>query len=228
MILAIIIDLFLLGIIAYGIYYGVKKGFVKLAEKPVKTVASLVLAYTCCGGFGAWIVAPLIRAPITGYIGDFLYNNIPNVTPGTAVEDLPTLLKIAAAAFNINITPTQDAGVSYVDTLISTLAEPVVGFIAVIIAAIALFFIGKLLFTLAFYLLNKFCSAGLLGKINKVLGIVFGTFMFVLTSWGAAVFISVIFHLPLFDGVEFISGFEGGFVYRFFNAFNPVVLLLSF
>lgn len=228
MILSIIIDLILLGIIAYGIYYGIKKGFVKIAEKPVKTVASLVLAYTCCKGFGSLIVAPLIRGPITGYIGDFMYRNMPNITPGTAIDDLPTLLKIAAAAFNINVTPGADAGVAYVDTLVATLAEPVVGFISVIIAAIALFFIGKLLFTLAFYLLNKFCNEGLLGKINKILGIVFGTFMFVLTSWGVAVFISVVFHLPMFNGVELISGFNGGLVYRFFNAFNPIVLLLSF
>ena len=87
MILSIIVDLLLLGIIAYGIYYGIKKGFVKLAERPVKTVASLVLAYTCCGGFGALIVSPLIRGPITGYIGDFLYKN-KNVGEGLAPSEI--------------------------------------------------------------------------------------------------------------------------------------------
>ena len=228
MFLAIVVDLILIGIIAYGIYYGIKKGFVSIASKPIKTVASIVLAYTCCSGFGQWVIAPLIRAPITGYISDFMYRNMPGVSPESAATELPTLLKIAAAAFNIEIATEEQSGASYLETLVGTLAEPVVGFISVILAAIALFFIGKLLFTLAFYLLNKFCNEGLLGKINKILGIVFGAFMFVLTSWGIAVAISVFAHLPIFNSVEFISGFEGGLLYRFFNAFNPIELLLSF
>ena len=228
MVLAILVDLLLLGIIAYGVYYGIKIGFVKMAEKPMKNVLSLVLAYTCSRSFGAWIIAPLVRGPITGYIGDFLYKNVPNITPETAAEDLPTILKMAAAAFDIEISNGAESGKTYLDTLISTLAEPVVGFVSVIIGAIALFFIVKLLFTLGFYLLNKFCNKGLLGKINKVLGIIFGVFMFILTSWGVAVLISIIFHLPMFDGVELISEFKGGLAYRFFNTFNPIELMLRF
>lgn len=228
MILAVAIDLLLLGIIAYGVYYGIKKGFVKIAEKPMKTSLSLILAYTCCRGFGMWVIAPLVRGPITGYISDFMYRNMPNVTPETAAEDLPTLLKMAAAAFDIEISSAAASGKSYIDTLITTLAEPVVGFVAVVVGAIALFFIGKLLFTLAFYLLNKFCSKGLLGKINKILGIIFGIFMFILTSWGVAVAISILFNLPMFSDFELLSEFRGGLLYRFFNTFNPIELMLRF
>lgn len=224
--LAILIDLILLGIIAYGVYIGIKKGFVKIIGKPVKTIASLVLAYTCCSWFGQLVIAPLINAPISGYVSDFMYKNLPNISPEMGVEELPTLIKMAIAAFNVdlNVAP----GESYIDGIVGLVASPVVNLISVVLGFIALFFIGKLLFAFAFYLLNKFCSSGLLGKVNKALGMVFGIFMYVFASWSLAVLLSIVFHLPAFDGVELISGFEGGWIYRFFNALNPIVLLLSF
>lgn len=225
-VLAILIDLILLGIVAYGVYMGVKKGFVKIIGKPVKTIASLILAYTCCSWFGKLLIAPLINAPISGYVSDFIYKNLPNISPETSIEELPTLIKMAIAAFNVDLTAAP--GESYIDSVVGLISSPVVNLISIVLGFVALFFIGKLLFAFAFYLLNKFCSAGLLGKVNKILGMVFGILMFVFASWGVAVLLSIIFHLPVFDGVRLISEFEGGFVYRFFNTFNPIVLLLSF
>ncbi len=227
MLLAIIIDLVLAAIIGFGIFYGVKKGFVRMAAKPFKTVFAIILAYTCCSWFADLIVAPIIGAPIKGYISDFLNTNLPNITPTTAPEDLPTLLKMAAGLAGIKFSDTGD-GADYVNVLINNLSDPIVGIIAVVISAIALFFIGKLIFSGALFLLDKFCNAGLLGKINKILGIVFGSFVFILISWGIAVLLSVIFHLPVFESNELIWGFEGGLLYRFFNYMNPIVLLLSF
>ena len=228
MILAIFIDLLLLGVIAFGVYYGITKGFVSMAVKPFKTAASIAFAYVCCPWFADLIVAPIIKAPITGYVSDFMYKNMSGVTPETAAGELPTLLKMAAAAFNVNITDGAMSSENYLDTLVNTVTTPVVNVIAIVVSAIALFFIGRLLFNLAFFLLNKFCNAGLLGKINKTLGMIFGIFIFVLISWGLAVVLSLIFNLPVFDGNEMISSFEGFILYRFFNAFNPLELLLSF
>ena len=227
MLLAIIVDLVLLGIIGLGVYYGISKGFVTMAAKPFKTFFALIVAYTCSSWFAKLIVVPIVRAPITGYVSDFLYKNIPNVSPDTAAEELPTLLKMAAAAFGVNYQGEID-GKSYLDTLCTTLSAPVVNLVSIIISAIALFFIGKLLFSLALFLLNKFCENGVLEKVNKVLGIVFGSFIFVIVAWAIAVLLSVIFHLPAFDSNEAVSGFEGFLVYRLLNAFNPIVILLSF
>ncbi len=228
MILAIFVDLLLLGIIAFGVYYGVTKGFVSMAVRPFKTVASLAFAYFCCPWFSDLVVAPIIRAPITGYVSDFMYKNMSGVTPETAAGELPTLLKMAAAAFNVNIGEGAVSSENYLDALIGTVTDPVVNVISVAISAIVLFLLGRLLFNLAFFLLNKFCNAGLLGKINKTLGMIFGIFIFVLISWGLAVLLSLIFNLSVFDGNELISSFEGFILYKFFNAFNPLELLLSF
>ncbi len=227
MLLAVLIDLVLIGIIGFGIYYGVKKGFVYMAAKPFKIVFAILFAYAFCGLFSNLVVEPIIGAPIKGYISDFLYTNLPNITPTTAPDQLPTLLKMAAGMAGLDFSAAAD-GTNYVDTLVSALSDPVIGFVAVLISAIALFFLGKFVFSISITLLNKFCEAGLLGKINKILGIVFGSFVFILISWGLAVILSVFFHLPIFEGNELIWGFKGGLVFRLFNFMNPIVLLLSF
>ena len=50
-VLAILIDLILLGIVAYGVYIGVKKGFVKIIGKPlISGVACGVVAIACAYG----------------------------------------------------------------------------------------------------------------------------------------------------------------------------------
>ena len=227
-VLTIIIDLLLLGIVALGVYSGIKDGFVKMAARSFKTMFSIIFAYLCCAPFAEFVVSPIIRGPINGLVSDFMYKNMPNVDPTTAASELPTLLKALASSFGVEIAGEATAGATYIDTLSSTMSEPVVGCIAIIISAIALFFIGKLLFTFVFFLLNKFCEAGFLGKINKVLGMVFGAFTFLITACGTATLVSIIFNLPVFEGNALIAGFEGGFVYKFFNTFNPIELLLSF
>ena len=228
LVLVIFIDLLLLGIVALGVYAGIKDGFVKMASKSFKTMFSLVFAYLFCAPFAEFVVSPIIRTPVNGFVSDFMYKNMPNVDPTTASSELPTILRALAAMFGVEVAGEAATGSTYIETLAATMSEPVVGFVAIIVSAIALFFIGKLLFTFVFFLLNKFCEAGLLGKINKALGMVFGAFMFLISACGVAAFISIVFNLPVFEGSELISGFEGGYVYKFFNTFNPIELLLSF
>ena len=228
LVIAIIIDVLLLGIVVLGVYAGIKDGFVKMAEKSFKTMFSIMFAYFLCAPFAEFVVSPLIRTPVNSFVSGFMFKNMPNVDPTTAVNELPTLLKTLASIFGVEVAGEAATGSTYIDTLASTMSEPVVGLIAIVISAIALFFIGKLVFTLIFFLLNKFCAAGLLGKINKVLGMAFGAFTFLITACGVATLISIVFNLPVFEGNELISGFEGGYVYKFFNTFNPIELLLSF
>ncbi len=227
-VLAIVIDLLLLGIIGFGVFYGYKKGIVKMAAEPFRPVFAFIFAYLCAGWFADLIVAPVIGAPIRGYISDFLYTNLPGITPTTAFEELPTLLKMAAGLAGVDFSAPAD-GVSYIDTLVTSLSDPAISVIALVISAIALFFIGKILFTLALKLVDKFFKKdGLIGKTNITLGAVFGGLIFLLISWGAAVLLSVIFHLPVFEENELIWSFDGGPLYWLFNAVNPIVLLLSF
>ncbi len=229
MIFAIIIDILLLGIIGFGIYYGVTKGFVNMAAKPFKTVFAIVIVYTCCSWFAALIVSPIIDGPISGYVSDTLISSLPaDVTSATAADELPTILKFVASMSGIDFAEEGMSGVDYIELLSDRISAPIIGFISIIISAVALFFIGKLIFKLAMLLLDKFCNAGLLGKINKVLGVVFGALVFVLIAWSFAVILDLIFNLPVFEDNKLISEFEGFVLYRFFNFISPLALLFSF
>ena len=226
--LEIIIDIILCAIIVFGIVFGLKRGFILMAVRPVKSVAAFAIAIALCGAVASAIVTPIIEAPISNYVRDFLYENCSALTAENVNEELPTLIKIAAAVFGIDIGEIATDGASVVDAIVENLTAPVISVISSIIAFIALFIVAKILLGIAIWLVSLIFSKGVFGLLNKVLGCVFGALASVLASWCLAVVLELVFHLPVFEGNELISAFEGGFVYKFFNTYNPIELLLSF
>lgn len=225
----VIIDILLCAIIVIGTIFCVKKGFVEIAAKPVKFIASLILAFNLCAGVAEAIIAPMLYNPVVNYISEFMYENCSSITVENAADELPTILKIAAAIFNIDISEAAaNGGAAIIDNIINALAAPVINVIAVIFSFVIVYFLAKLLLTLAIWIINLLCSGGIIGAVNKILGFVFGAFLSVIVAWATAVILDVIFHLPAFETSELISNFEGGVFYRFFNTYNPIELLLSF
>lgn len=227
--LEIIIDVILCALIVFGVVFGVKKGFINLAARPVKAVAAIVIAFSCCSALATSVVTPMIDAPITNYVKDFLYDNCSSLTAENINEELPTLIKIAAAVFGINVTDVAgNATTSVVDAVVENLTGPVINVISIIIAFVALYIFSKIVLNIAFWLIDLIFKRGVFGALNRILGLVFGAAVSILASWALAAILSVIFHLPIFEGNELIANFEGGFVYKFFNTYNPIELLLSF
>lgn len=225
----IIIDLILCAIIAIGIVFGIKRGFIKLTAKPVKFVCALIIAFSFCSGFASAFVTPMIEAPISNYVRDFLYENCSALTSENIGEELPTLIKIAAATFGVDVNEVaSNAGGEIVEAIVLNLTGPVVSVISTVLSFVGLYIISKILLNIAFWLLNLLFSGGVFGLLNKILGCVFGTALSVLLAWGIAVVLEIVFHLPVFEGNEMIASFEGGYVYKFFNTYNPIELLLSF
>ena len=226
-VLEIILDLILLGLIGGGVYIGIKKGFISIMAKPVKLFASLLFAYATCGGFANVFVVPFIEAPITNYITDFLYKNCEGLTPVTIADELPTLLKIGAAVFDINVYEiAANAEGDVIRAIVGHLAHPSIYVIAVVISFALVYVIARLLFAGAMFLVNYFFKDGVLGKVNQIMGIVFATALAFIVAWALAGFLEFIFNTPLF--AEGMVDFNGGLLYRFFNSFSPIELLLSF
>lgn len=229
MAIKIIIDLVLCAIIAAGIVLGLKYGFVKMAARPVKAVASFILAFSLASTVGATVIMPMIDAPITNYLKEFLYANCSGLTADNINEELPTLLKIAAAIFNIDINQaTSNAGADILDAIINNLVSPVISLISTIIAFFALYILAKIAFAIVFMMINFLFKSGVFGLLNKALGVVFAGTLSIIITWGVAVLLEIVFHLPTFEGNELFYNFEGGFFYKFFNTYNPIELLLSF
>jgi uncharacterized membrane protein required for colicin V production len=229
MTLNIIIDLILCAIIVLGAIIGVVRGFIRITAKPVKFIAAIVIAFSLCNPVAEKVVSPVIESSVTNYISDFLHEKCDEITPENAEEQLPTILKVAASIFDIDISETLEEGVNnVVETIVSTLAAPVVNIISVGIAFVGLYILSKIALSLLIFLIDLIFKNGVFGKLNKLLGFLFSTIIAIAAAWALAVLIAFVFNLPAFASNPQIQAFEGGFFYKFFNTYNPVELLLSF
>ena len=224
----IIIEILLLAIIAIGAFIGVRRGFVMIASRPIKFILALVLAFSLCSAVAEAIFVPMIEAPVTNYVTDFLYSNCEGLTKENLSEDLPTLLKLAAAAADVDINEAAVGEGTVVENIVVALVGPVVSFVARIIAFVAVYLLSRFVLFLAFLVIDQMLRHGIPGALNKFCGALLSSFLALIISWALAVTIEFIFHVPYFAEKSFIADFDGGFFYRFFNTYNPLELLLSF
>ena len=103
MVLNIILDLVLVGILVGGMIIGLKNGFVKAIEKPLKPIFSLGFALAFSRAFAAWVVEPIISEPVFNRISGFLYDHCTNLSPEITVDELPTLIKLAASLSGVDL-----------------------------------------------------------------------------------------------------------------------------
>ena len=222
--MSIFIEILLWAMLITGVALGIRSGFIRMAAKPVKLVLSLVLAFSLCASVAEGIVVPIIEKPITNYIYEFLIENCPELNIENVAEELPTVLKMAAGMYGIDVEEivAQNAGRDLIAEITATLANPVISIFATVIAFVLVYFIAKLLITLALALLDLVFSDGIFGALNKILGGVSGAIISFAIAWAVAVFVEFLFHI---NG----SGLENpGLLYKFFNTYSPIELLLSF
>ncbi len=229
MILNVVIDVILVAIVLIGAVIGIKKGFIKMAAKPVKFVAAIALAFAICAGVAETFITPLIEEPVTNYVTEFLYDNCADLTAENAAEELPTLLKISAAIFDIDVAEvTEGVGTAILDAIVENLTTPVINVVSIIISFVIVYILASLVFSLVLAIINAIFSRGILGVLNKALGFVFTGAVALIASWALAVVFEFVIHLPMLEGVELLNEFSGGFIYNFFNTYSPIELLLSF
>ena len=224
----IVIEILLCAIVIAGAVLGVKKGFVSIMAKPIKVIASLILSFVVCQGVADALVIPVIEGPITNYITEFLYTNCSGLTPENVAEELPTLLKISAAIFNVDINSMAAESGDLLNNIVSKLTMPVIEVVSVIFAFVISLIIFRILMWVLFGIIDFAFKGGIFGVLNKTLGLVFGTTLSFVAAWAVAILLEFIFHAPIFEANELISNFEGGFFYNFFNTYSPIELLLSF
>ena len=98
-----VIEVILLIILLGGSYAGIRFGFIQIAAKPIKVIASLSFALLLCRGVGMAVIAPIIQVPVSSYIKDFVYSNCSDVSFDNVSAEIPTLLKMAGAVFNVDM-----------------------------------------------------------------------------------------------------------------------------
>lgn len=221
---SVFIEILLWAIIVFGAVWGIHSGFIKMAGKPVKFVLSIVLAFSLCSVFASSVVMPIIDQPITNYIYEFLSKNCPDINAENILDELPTVLKMAAGMSGIDIEElaSQYSGVDIIFEITDKLASPVIELFSLIISFVIVYFVAKLLITILLAVLDFIFNDGLFGAMNKVLGAASGTILALAAAWAVAVIVEFLFHINS-DGME-----NAGYLYTFFNTYSPIELLLSF
>ena len=225
----IIIELLLCAIIVFGAVIGMKRGLVGLAAKPVKFIAALVIAFNFCGMIAETAITPLIQEPITNYVTEYLYENCANLTNENIMRELPTFIKLAASLAGINIEALAEQNTSAIlDVIVENLTSPVISVASVIIAFVLIYIISRILIAFILMLMKGIFRRGVLGFVNKAVGLVVGLVLSILAAWATTAVIGIVFNLPTFSAIPMIAEFEGGFFYQFFREHNPIEMLLSF
>ncbi len=229
MILKIIIDLLLLLTVLIGTLLGVKQGFVKTVAKPLKIILTFVIATSFASRFAVGAVEPRLGPALTNQIEEYILTECGDINSDNLEDELPTLLKIAAGIFDVDI---KDAGEESPEELVNRIVEkltyPVVHVVSVILAFVILALLSSIILSILLWIVSAVFEGGVIGVFNRILG---GSVCFVLSfvaAWVLASAFTYSIHLPGIADKVWASSFEGGFIYRFFNSINPIDLLLSF
>ncbi len=222
--MSVFVEIVLWVILVAGVALGVRAGFIRMAAKPVKLILSLVLAFTLCASVAEGIVTPIIEKPITNYIYEFLVKNCPEINVENVAEELPTVLKMAAGMYGIDVEEivASNAGLDIIAEITTVLADPVISIFAMIISFVILYFVSTLLITLILSIVDLIFSNGVFDALNRTLGGVSGAIISFAVAWALSVFIEFLCHING-GGLK-----DPGLLYTFFNTYSPIELLLSF
>ncbi len=221
----VIVDIVLLAILVIGLVLGWKRGFVKTVAKPVKIVAVWACSIKFCSGVARGFIAPLIQKPVTEKLSSVLTEKCAGLTAQTAAEDLPTLLKMTAGIFNIDVNQVvENSGEALIEGLAKTFTEPLVYVVAVVISFILLLLVCNVVFSVVLWVLNGVFRTKPLAWLNKTLGIIFSFAFAFIIAWLVSMLVGAILGMNALSSL----GFEGGAVYGFFKEYHPLDLLLGF
>ena len=232
MILDIILNIILGLILILSVYFGYKKGFLRMASGPIKFFAAIAITITCCAPFGRAVIKPLVHEPISNYVADYLYENCGGVTSENIDDELPTLLKLSAGLAGVDVDSVaenaENRGEAVIDAVADKLTDSVAGLISTVIGFFVLYFLLKILIGILLRVLNSLINRGVVGGVNKIIGVIFGAFFGIILAWGLVAILEFVFHSSLFADSAYISEFDGHVLYHFFKTYSPMELLLSF
>ena len=229
MLAKIIVDILILAIVGIGTFIGVKRGFFMTVTKPVKWFAAIVLAFTLCTPFADHVLQPLIEAPITNQITNYLVEECADITAENAGNKMPTILKIAASLADINTDGfSGDTSEAIIGQLVDKLAVPVVHLISVVLSFIIVYILAKILLKIVLKIINSILDRGFFGVVNKILGGIFGFLFSFVIAWLFVILFGYAINIPLIADFEWAKNFDGGYIYEFFETMSPIELLLSF
>ncbi len=222
MLAKVFLELIIVIILVFGSYYGYTRGLFRLLITPARFVICLLLSLRLAPIVGRTLFLPIISDPVRNYIGGIIGERFSEIQTMTEEGSIPTVMKIAAAIFNVEI---QLSDEMLLDGIMS-LADPLVGLIAYALSFLALLLLFTVLLRLIINLCDAILSVGIIGRINKIFGVLVSFFAAIIVAWLFVSAVDVFIISKETDGA--LPAFVGGPLYRLFKDNSPLKLLLSF
>ncbi len=223
----VLIDLILILILVIGSYYGYTRGLFLMLARPMRFVICYAFALSLCRPVGACLIEPMIYTPINDYLREILYDKFAASAPDTN-QGIPTVLKLLGALLGMGIDEEALTVDGNVEVILNSFTAPLVGALAIAIAFIVLMILARLLFGFVIEGINGIMHIGLLGWLNRFLGVAMSSILAALVAWCVAVSFDFIIRTDLIKEQFDLCGFDGGPIYNFLVEFSPIRLILSF
>lgn len=227
-IISISVDAAIVIALLIGLIVGAKRGFIKTVAKPVKILAALACAVFLCSWFGTQFIQPNIDQPIRSHLTEYLNEKCPELSEENAVDNLPTVLKIAAEIGKVDLNAlAEEADGDLCAAVVDRLTEPVAHIIATVLSFIILYIGARLILWLLVMLLNALFNTAVLRWLNQGLGLIFGGITALIGMWGLVILAELVFGFA-FSNAAWVADVRSGWVYSFFLRFSPLDLIFGF
>lgn len=213
----IFIDVVLVLIMLVGLVIGYLRGFVKGMRRPIRFFGAIALAFLLSDVVSVNIIEPIINAPLSSQIESAVFESYSDG------DGFPTIVEYFASVSGVDLYSQES-----VHEAVLAVTSPIVHFVSVIISFVLLYFVSKLVISVLFALINGIFENTVLSVPNRIAGAVFNAFLTFVIAWVFVSLFEFLIHTSPLSGAEWVSSFEGGYVYNFFREFTPIDLLLSF
>ena len=210
------LDIVLVLIFLIGMFIGWAKGFFAIITKPIKVILAAVLTYLTAGSLIEGWTGPYFKTLLADKINVFLLEKCPDLAASQSNDALPSILKLAAKIFEVDISAASGSGADLISEVSSMLSDPLGSLVATVVTYVAGFFVILILLSLLISLFSIIFRSGVLRIIDSSAGLVLmAGVSFMLSCLVATVVANV------------APDFAGGVVFVFFRDFDPIGKLLS-
>ena len=213
-----LLDGILIVVLLVGLLLGYKKGFFGTVTKPLKFIASVCITIVVAAPIlNAW-TRPLFVGKVETWIYDSLVESGANITAENATESMPVALRLLAQILNVDVSgiDASSGTEGLIKAISSAVAAPIGNFVAVVITYVLLFVSIMILLKILIALLDILFARGILGKINKILGLLLGGVFATVT---ACIIANVAFKVS--------PEIAGGPITEFFKNINPFAVIMK-
>lgn len=233
----LLLDVLLAVILVHGLITGWMRGFVRVVFSKLRWLTSLILAVLVARPVGAWLGEHYFRNPMVNEIREILVKalgtNADSATAAELADELPLVMRGLLGIFGVDVVEraakVDATGGNALTRFANSIAAPVANVVGVIVAFIVAYILLRIFLRVLVYAINAIFNLPGLRIVNKILGLIVGTFFAIVIGWGLVTLLGYVFGLLAGSGVGFFKGFDidSTWIAKYFYQLEPLKFIFS-